>query len=71
MNRIRFAVNNAQWPMMWPTPHPMTTRLELGGDQGSRLELPLIDELIIQRQRCLTTIDRRTEVTSSLKIRPR
>ena len=30
-HRIRLAVNNAQWPMLWPTPYPMTTELHLGG----------------------------------------
>ncbi|MEQ9561716.1 MAG: CocE/NonD family hydrolase [Woeseiaceae bacterium] len=41
-HRIRFAIANAQWPMMWPTPYPMTTSLELGGDAGSRLVLPVV-----------------------------
>ena len=41
-HRIRFAISNAQWPMMWPTPYPMTTTLALGGEKGARLELPLI-----------------------------
>ena len=39
-HRIRFAVNNAQWPMLWPTPYPMTTTLQLGG--GTRLSLPVV-----------------------------
>jgi predicted acyl esterase len=40
-HRIRLAVTNAQFPMLWPTPHPMTLRLALG--QGAtRLRLPLI-----------------------------
>jgi putative CocE/NonD family hydrolase len=43
-HRIRFAVNNAQWPMLWPTPHPMTTTLELGGRKGTRLVLPVVPE---------------------------
>ena len=30
-HRIRVAVNNAQWPMIWPTPYPMTTTLAIGG----------------------------------------
>ena len=38
-HRIRLAVNNAQWPMLWPTPHPMTTELRLG---ASRLILPVV-----------------------------
>jgi putative CocE/NonD family hydrolase len=41
-HRIRLAVSNAQWPMFWPTPFPMTTTLELGGDRGSRLVLPTV-----------------------------
>jgi putative CocE/NonD family hydrolase len=40
-HRIRLAVNNAQWPMMWPTPHPMTTSLHLGVD-SSRLVIPVV-----------------------------
>ena len=38
-HRIRLAVNNAQWPMLWPTPDPMTTELRLG---ASRLTLPVV-----------------------------
>jgi hypothetical protein len=41
-HRIRFAVSNAQWPMMWPTPYLMTTTLYLGGEDGSRVVLPLV-----------------------------
>jgi putative CocE/NonD family hydrolase len=41
-HRIRMAVNNAQWPMLWPTPYLMTTGLNLGGKTGSYLQLPLI-----------------------------
>jgi hypothetical protein len=39
-HRLRFAVNNAQWPMLWPTPEPMTTTLRLGKD--TRLSLPVV-----------------------------
>jgi uncharacterized protein len=38
-HRIRLAVNNAMWPMLWPTPEPMTTELKLG---ASRLALPVV-----------------------------
>lgn len=41
-HRIRLAVSNALWPMIWPTPYPMTTSLRLGGTNGSRLILPLV-----------------------------
>jgi hypothetical protein len=45
-HRIRLAVNNSMWPMFWPTPHAMTTKLETGGDKlingPSRLVLPLL-----------------------------
>lgn len=39
---IRLSVSNALWPMVWPTPYAMTTTLELGGNMGSRLTLPLV-----------------------------
>jgi len=41
-HRIRLAVANAQWPMLWPTPYPMTTSLYLGGRDGSRVLLPVV-----------------------------
>jgi putative CocE/NonD family hydrolase len=40
-HRIRLAVSNSQWPMVWPTPHLMTTSLRIGGADGSQLELPV------------------------------
>ncbi len=39
-HRIRFAVSNAQWPMIWPTAYPMTTKLFLGAS-ATRLVLPV------------------------------
>ncbi len=39
-HRIRLAVNNALWPMLWPSPYPMTTSLHLG--KGTKLTLPVI-----------------------------
>jgi hypothetical protein len=41
-HRVRLAVSNALWPMIWPTPSAMTTQLSLGGSDGSRLVLPVI-----------------------------
>ena len=41
-HRIRLAVSNALWPMIWPTPYAMTTTLQMGGEDGSRLLLPLV-----------------------------
>jgi putative CocE/NonD family hydrolase len=41
-HRVRLAVSNALWPMIWPTPYAMTTQLALGGPDGSRLVLPVI-----------------------------
>jgi len=38
-HRIRLAINNAQWPMLWPTPEPMTTQLRL---EASKLSLPVV-----------------------------
>ncbi len=41
-HRIRVAVSNALWPMMMPTPYSMTTSLQLGGAEGSRVILPIV-----------------------------
>lgn len=41
-HRIRLAISNALWPMVLPTPYAMTTSLQLGGDGGSRLVLPVV-----------------------------
>ena len=41
-HRIRLSVNNAQWPMIWPTPDPMTTQLRLGGPDPTRVVLPVV-----------------------------
>jgi len=41
-HRMRLSVNNAQWPMLWPTPYPMTTTLRLGGDDGAHIILPVV-----------------------------
>lgn len=41
-HRIRVAISNALFPMIWPTPYPMTTSLFLGGPNGSHLELPIV-----------------------------
>jgi uncharacterized protein len=43
-HRIRVAISNALWPMMLPTPYSMTTSLELGGSNGSRIVLPVVPE---------------------------
>ena len=40
-HRIRVAVNNAQWPMLWPTPYSMTTELRLGAG-ASRITVPVV-----------------------------
>jgi len=41
-HRIRVAISNALWPMILPTPYSMTTSLQLGGESGSRLVLPVV-----------------------------
>ncbi len=41
-HRVRFAVNNSMWPMMWPTKHSMTTSLKIGGEGGARVLLPIV-----------------------------
>jgi hypothetical protein len=47
-HRIRLAVSNAQFPMAWPTPYPMTTRLSID-DARTRLELPVTPPDTTQR----------------------
>ena len=39
-HRIRLSVNNAQWPMIWPSPYNMTTTVRSDDDGRSFLELP-------------------------------
>ena len=41
-HRIRVAISNAQWPMLWPTPTPMETTLEIGSEQGAHIQLPVL-----------------------------
>ncbi len=41
-HKIRLAVTNSMWPMLWPTPYPMTTTLTVGGKQSARVDLPVI-----------------------------
>jgi predicted acyl esterase len=41
-HRIRLSVSNALWPMVLSTPYKMTTSLQLGGSDGSRLQLPVV-----------------------------
>jgi uncharacterized protein len=40
-HRIRLAISNAMWPMIWPTPHPATASVRLGAT-GTRLVLPVV-----------------------------
>jgi hypothetical protein len=40
-HRIRLAISNAMWPMIWPTPHPATATVRLGAT-GTRLALPVV-----------------------------
>lgn len=41
-HRIRVAVSNSLWPIAWPSPYPTTTTLHIGGQDGSRIVLPVI-----------------------------
>jgi uncharacterized protein len=40
-HRIRLALSNSMWPMIWPTPHPATATVRLG-PAGTRLVLPVV-----------------------------
>ena len=41
-HRIRIAISNSQWPMLWPTPLAMTSTIAIGGDNGTRVDLPVV-----------------------------
>jgi len=41
-HRIRISISNAQWPMLWPSPYPMTTSLQLGGPEAAHIILPRV-----------------------------
>ncbi|MFZ0738978.1 MAG: CocE/NonD family hydrolase [Candidatus Acidiferrales bacterium] len=41
-HKIRLAVSNALWPMIWPTPYAMTTALRLGGNDATHMILPVV-----------------------------
>ena len=43
-HRIRMAVNNAIWPMIWPTPFAMTTTLGVDGANESHVVLPVMPQ---------------------------
>ena len=40
-HRIRVAISNAQWPMLWPSSLPVNTSLEIGGE-GTYINLPIM-----------------------------
>lgn len=42
---IRAVVTNAEFPVVWPSPYPMTTTLYTGGDQSSFVALPVLPPL--------------------------
>lgn len=41
-HRLRVSISNALWPMVLSTPYNMTTSLQLGGSDGSRITLPTV-----------------------------
>jgi putative CocE/NonD family hydrolase len=44
-HRIRVVVTNADFPVFWPSPYPMTTTLHTGGDRPSHIALPVLPKL--------------------------
>lgn len=43
-HRIRLAIANADWPNVWPTPEPATSRIHHGIALPSRLTLPIVPD---------------------------
>jgi uncharacterized protein len=48
---IRVVVTNAEFPVVWPSPYPMTTTLYTGGDQPSFIALPVLPALKYRERR--------------------
>jgi putative CocE/NonD family hydrolase len=44
-HRLRIVVTNADFPVLWPSPYPMTTILYTGGDRPSHVDLPVLPAL--------------------------
>jgi putative CocE/NonD family hydrolase len=44
-HRIRVVVTNADFPVLWPSPHAMTTVLYAGGERPSHVDLPVLPKL--------------------------
>jgi putative CocE/NonD family hydrolase len=43
-HRLRVVMSNAQFPMIWPTPYPMTTTLYVAGG-ASTVTIPIVDSI--------------------------
>ena len=43
-HKLRMSISNSQWPMLWPTIYPVKTTLDIGGDYGVSIELPLLND---------------------------
>lgn len=41
-HRMRLSISNATFPMIWPTPYPMTLSLAVGGEATTRLVIPVL-----------------------------
>ena len=41
-HKIRIAISNGMWPMLWPTRELLTSTLQIGGEQGAHIELPVV-----------------------------
>jgi len=41
-HRIRVAISNGMWPMLWPTIYPFDSTLQIGGDGGAHVVMPVV-----------------------------
>lgn len=41
-HKVRVAISNGMWPMLWPTRELFTSTLQIGGPQGAHIELPIV-----------------------------
>lgn len=44
-HRIRIVISNSDFPVLWPSPQPMTTTLHTGGEHPSHIRLPVLPRL--------------------------
>lgn len=66
-HRLRVSISNADFPVLWPAPEPMQTRLYSGGERASYVALPELQDLRYRTGK-LPVAPSRERPTSSLSV---